>query len=158
MALFGNKKKTEKEKDSKKEEKKEIKKTGKKNTEKSAPSMQDLYAQKESKKSTSTTTTNKSKKGTGNAYKILIKPVVTEKATNLVAENKYAFVVANDANKIEIAKSVKAIYDVDVLDVNIIRVNGKKVTRGRIRGKRNDFKKAVVTIAKGQSLSLYEGV
>jgi large subunit ribosomal protein L23 len=163
MALFGNKKKTGEEKDSNKEEKKDVKKVSKKTTEKSAPSMQDLYAEKETKKTTSTTDTKNtksktSKKSTGNAYKVLVKPVVTEKATNLVTDNKYAFVVGNRANKIEIAKSVKAIYGVDVLDVNIIRVNGKKVTRGRIRGKRNDYKKAIVTIKKGQSISLYEGV
>lgn len=159
MALFGNKKNTDKEKDSKKEEKKDAKKVSKKTTEKSAPSMKDLYESKETKKSSTTDNTKtKSKKSTGNAYKVLIKPVVTEKATNLVADDKYAFVVDNGANKIEVAKSVKAIYDVDVLDVNIIRVNGKKVTRGRIRGKRNDYKKAIVTVKKGQSISLYEGV
>ena len=89
---------------------------------------------------------------------ILVKPLVTEKAAHLAEANKYAFIVKLDANKILVAKEVAAIYGVKVESVNLIRMKGKKVSRGKIRGQRSDFKKAIVTLAKGQTIKLYEGV
>lgn len=152
MAIFGNKKTTE-DKDEKKEVKKVAEKVADKKTD---PSMEDLYAEKTTKKSS--TSAKSSKKNTGNAYRVLVKPVVTEKATTLVSEDKYAFIVAKKTNKIEIAKAVNNVYGVDVESVNVINMIGKKVSRGKIKGKRSDFKKAIVTIKKGQSINLYEGV
>ncbi len=160
MAIFGNKKKTGDEKDSQKEvsEKKTDKKTVKKDTKKTEEtSMKDLYQEKDSKKG-SGSKAKKTKQNSSIAYKVLVKPLVTEKATNLVAENKYAFVVALNTNKLEVAKAVKSVYGVDVEGVNIIKMKGKRVSRGRIRGQRSDFKKAIVTLKKGQSINLYEGV
>jgi len=94
----------------------------------------------------------------GNAYKILIKPLVTEKVSNLGALNKYVFAVAGDANKIEIAKAIKEIYGIKPTSVNVIKMLGKKARYGKISGKRKDWKKAIITLPKGESIKIYEGV
>ena len=88
----------------------------------------------------------------------LVKPLITEKATHLASENKYVFVVSTKANKIEVAKAVQAVYGVKPVDVNIVNMKGKRVSRGKIRGQRKDWKKAIVTLAKGQEIKIYEGV
>jgi large subunit ribosomal protein L23 len=95
---------------------------------------------------------------TGLAYKILVKPLITEKATNLVSLNKYAFRVASKANKIEIKKAIKSLYGLEPLSVNIINERGKRVTSGRISGKKSNWKKAIITLKKGDKLDIYEGV
>lgn len=92
------------------------------------------------------------------AYHILIKPLITEKATNLAAHNKYGFIVSNDANKIQITSAIESVYGVKAVKVNVISVIGKRVARGKVRGKRKDYKKAIVTLKKGDSIKLYEGV
>lgn len=127
----------------------------------SAPvgSMKDLYsgetqASKKSGASKKSTVSTKYQR----AHEILIKPLVTEKATNLSTLNQYVFMVATSANKIEVAKAISAVYHVKPLSINLINVKGKKVTRGRIRGVRKDWKKAVVTLAAGQTIKMYEGV
>jgi large subunit ribosomal protein L23 len=164
MALFGAKK-TQDNQDEQSDKKqdsqaKTVKKAVKKenpsldNTEKS---MKDLYAEEATKK------TGRSKKNTSTsnfdgAFRTLVKPLVTEKATELSAQNKYAFVVNTVANKIEVAKAVYAVYGVKPLNVNIISMKGKTLTRGRIKGKRKDWKKAIVTLKKGESIKIYEGV
>jgi large subunit ribosomal protein L23 len=94
----------------------------------------------------------------GQAYKILAKPLVTEKVSNLGALNKYVFAVAVSANKIEIAKAVKEIYGIKPVSVNIINKTGKKARYGRVGGKRKDWKKAIVTLPAGQTIKVYEGV
>ena len=78
------------------------------------------------------------------AREIIIRPLITEKSTTLMAEGKYVFEVAKAANKIEIAKAVSEILKVKVADVNTINVEGKKKRMGRFVGKRSDFKKAIV--------------
>ena len=93
-----------------------------------------------------------------NAYKVLVKPLVTEKATNLGSESKYVFVVQNSANKIEISKAVNSIYGINPISVNIIKTKGKKKRHGKTTGKRKDWKKAIVTLPKGKSINVYEGV
>lgn len=124
-----------------------------------APSMKDLY----SGETQVVKKAGASKKSTVNvkyqrAHEILIKPLVTEKATNLSTHNQYVFMVASGANKIEIAKAVSSVYHVKPLSINLVNVKGKKVTRGRIRGVRKDWKKAIVTLAAGQTIKMYEGV
>jgi len=94
----------------------------------------------------------------GNAYKILIKPLVTEKVSNLGVLNKYVFAVAPGANKIEVAKAVKEVYGIKPLGVNMIKLEGKKARYGRSVGKRKDWKKAIVTLPVGQTIKVYEGV
>lgn len=130
-------------------------------------SMKELYSEKEDKKtkeveSVSKKTTavkeRKEKRKFGNAYKILLKPLVTEKAANLGTENKYVFAVASKANKVEIAKAVKEVYGIKPISVNIIKMSGKNVRSGRIIGKRKDWKKAIIALPKGESIKVYEGV
>lgn len=94
----------------------------------------------------------------GNAYKVLVKPLVTEKVSNLGVLNKYIFAVALSANKIEVAKAIKEIYGVKPVGVNIINMQGKKARYGRISGRRKDWKKAIVTLPKGETIKVYEGV
>ena len=132
-------------------EKKPVKKPAVKKEEKS---MKDLYSDSAPVKAGKGKEVAKSV----SAYRILVKPMITEKAAHLGTENKYVFMVALDANKIEVAKAVASVYGVKVEKVNLIRCEGKTVTRGRIKGKRKDFKKAIVTLAKGNSISIYEGV
>lgn len=98
------------------------------------------------------------KDDTGLAYKILVKPLITEKATNLVSLNKYAFKVATKANKIEIKKAIKSLYGFEPISINIINERGKRLTSGRIAGKKSNWKKAIVTLKQGDKLDLYEGV
>lgn len=122
-----------------------------------AKSMKDLYG------ASATTKVKDAKKGNlraayGDAYRILIKPLVTEKVSNLGALNKYVFAVAGGANKIEIAKAVKEIYGVKPVGVNIIKMLGKKARYGKISGKRKDWKKAIVTLPKDETIKIYEGV
>lgn len=92
------------------------------------------------------------------AFKILIKPLITEKATALVSQNKYAFKVAPRANKVNIKKAISNLYGVEPLAVNIINERGKRVTYGRIRGKKSNWKKAIVTLKPGDKIEIYEGV
>lgn len=158
MAIFGAKK-TTKEEDKKKAAKPEAKAAKKKETVKKekAATMQDLYAGGETAVKTATAKTAQSSKHDV-SYRVLVKPLITEKATNLVSENKYVFVVSANANKIEVARAINTLYGIKPLRVNLANVKGKKVTRGRIKGQRSDWRKAIVTLAKGQTIKIYEGV
>lgn len=84
------------------------------------------------------------KEGGERAYKILIRPLITEKATTLVGQNKYAFQVANNANKIEIKKAVKDLYGFDPVAINIINERGNKIIYGRVRGKTSKWKRRLL--------------
>ena len=91
-------------------------------------------------------------------YDALLSPVITEKATLLSEQNKVVFRVANDATKDEIAAAVEALFKVNVTKVNTLVVKGKtKRFRGR-PGRRSDVKKAVVTLAEGQSIDITTGL
>ena len=92
------------------------------------------------------------------AYNVIVKPVVTEKSTTLSENNQIVFLVNINSNKIDIKKSIELIYGVKVSSVNIIRVKGKtKVFKGEV-GKRSDYKKAIISLPKGQSIDLTLGV
>lgn len=121
-------------------------------------SMQELYAEAGAEKKTTRTKKTASTSRYDGAFRVLVKPLITEKATELNVQNKYAFVVSTAANKIEVAKAIYAVYGVKPASVNIISMQGKVVTRGRIRGQRKDWKKAIVTLKKGESIKIYEGV
>lgn len=88
------------------------------------------------------------------SYKIIKSPHVSEKASNVSVGGQYIFKVANVANKIEIKKAVKKLYKVDVEGVNIIYIPSKKRQVGRHRGKKSGYKKAVVTLKKGQTIEI----
>jgi large subunit ribosomal protein L23 len=84
---------------------------------------------------------------------------VTEKGSKLrEVGNKYLFSVARDANRIEIKRAVEEIFRVKVKDVRTIVMHGKVKRMGIFAGKRPDWKKAVVTLAEGQSIDLFEQV
>ena len=93
-----------------------------------------------------------------NPRDILIRPLITERTNDLMADNKYTFVVAKKANKIEIQKAVEQIFKVKVLDVNTINVLGKTKRMGKTSGKRPDYKKAIVKLAPGEVIEFFEGV
>ena len=82
------------------------------------------------------------------ARDILIKPLVTEKTTALMEERKYTFRVPLAATKVEIRQAVEQIFKVKVQAVNTMRYEGKMKRLGRTQGRRSDWKKAIVTIAK----------
>ncbi len=90
---------------------------------------------------------------------VLVRPMITEKATRLGGENKYAFQVRNHANKVQIKEAVEKGFNVKVAAVNVMNMKGKPQ---RVRGNRikhsSDWKKAVVTLAAGDKLELFEGV
>lgn len=91
---------------------------------------------------------------------ILVKPVVSEKATTQAGvSNKFHFIVSVDANKIEIKKAVEARFDVKVARVHTLNVEGKtriqQTKTGRFSGKKADTKKAIVTLKDGFSLDVY---
>ena len=77
---------------------------------------------------------------------IIMAPVVTEKSNDLLQEGKYTFKVNKKATKVEIAKAVEKLFEVKVLKVNTIHVNGKKKRVGYHVGRTSDWKKAIVTI------------
>ena len=83
-----------------------------------------------------------------NPRDILIRPIITEKTSQMMQENKYTFQVPLDANKVEIRQAVEAIFKVKVLNVNTIRVLGKTKRMGKYVGKRSDYKKAIVKLEK----------
>jgi large subunit ribosomal protein L23 len=92
------------------------------------------------------------------AYNVIVKPLVTEKSTTLSENNQIVFLVNINSNKIDIKKSIEIIYGVKVSSVNVIRVKGKtKVFKGKV-GKRSDYKKAIISLPKGQSIDLSLGV
>ena len=111
----------------------------------------------------------------------IIKPIVTEKMTKITdkssvertykvkgqertkkAEIKYGFIVKPQANKIEIAKEVEAQYNVTVENVNTLRYAGKRSSRytkaGLVRGQKNAFKKAIVTLKEGDTIDFYSNI
>ena len=93
------------------------------------------------------------------AQDIILAPVITEKSMMGIAERKYTFKVATDANKIEIAKAVEELFGVDVAKVNTISVRGRFKRMGRTAGYRSDWKKAIVTLAEGsKTIEFFEGM
>ncbi len=126
-----------------------------------AKSMKDLYSG--SGKAPVKTTDKEGKsvkqiKKFGYADRIIIKPLVTEKAANLGMLNQYVFEAAPKANKIEIAKAINEIYGIMPKSVNIVKMKGKNLRYGRHTGKRRDWKKAIITLPQGKTINIYEGV
>jgi large subunit ribosomal protein L23 len=94
---------------------------------------------------------------------ILIKPIVTEKMTAQGEDfNRYGFVVAKDANKLQIKKAVEELYDVKVAEVNTMRYSGKRKQRytksGISVGRTSSYKKAVVTLVEGETIDFYSNI
>ena len=92
------------------------------------------------------------------SYKIILKPIVTEKATKLSEYNKVVFEVAYKSNKNEIKGAVEKLFSVKVKSVNIINIKGKLKRFKGVLGKRNDIKKAVITLEEGNTIDISAGV
>jgi large subunit ribosomal protein L23 len=90
---------------------------------------------------------------------VIIRPVVSEKSYALLDQGVYTFVVAPDANKVEIRHAVEAIFGVNVVNVNTLNRPGKRKRNRKQQtfGKRPDTKRAIVTLAPGQSIPIFEG-
>jgi len=92
-------------------------------------------------------------------YFVIKRPIITEKST--IArdeENKYFFEVDRSVNKIEITKAVEKLFKVKVLNVSTMNMLGKKKRMGKVAGKKRDWKKAIVALAPGDRIEIYEGV
>ncbi len=93
------------------------------------------------------------------ARDIIIAPVITEKAVAALSEKKYTFRVKKDANKIEIAKAVEEIFDVNVAKVNTINMKGHLRRMGRNEGYTSDWKKAIVTLKPdSKTIEFFDGM
>jgi large subunit ribosomal protein L23 len=91
-------------------------------------------------------------------YDVILSPVITEKATKVSEHNQVTFRVRTDANKLEIKAAIEGVFGVKVMKVNTILVKGKsKMFRGR-PGQRSDYKKAIVSLAEGQSIDVTTGI
>ena len=94
----------------------------------------------------------------------IIKPLVTEKMTKITDKrpNRYGFVVRPEADKFQIKKEIEGLYNVTVVDVNTMRYAGKRSRRytkaGLIKGQKNSFKKAVVTLKEGETIDFYSNI
>jgi large subunit ribosomal protein L23 len=90
---------------------------------------------------------------------VIVRPVVTERSTELADDaGKYTFIVNKDANKIEIKNAVESLFDVKVRDVRTANYRGKWRRVGQSYGQKAAYKKAVVTLAEGQRIDVYEGI
>lgn len=94
-----------------------------------------------------------------NEYDIIRGPVITEKTTlQKDLNNQVAFKVDKGANRVEIKDAVEKIFNTKVKQVRTLQVKGKVKRRGKIIGKRNNWKKAIVTLIPGQKINFFEGV
>jgi large subunit ribosomal protein L23 len=91
------------------------------------------------------------------ARDIIIAPIVSEKSYALAERGKYTFLVSPKATKLDVRRAVEQIWKVRVQSVNTIRRRGKPVRRHWVRGKRPDARRAVVTLAPGEKIAIFEG-
>ncbi len=87
---------------------------------------------------------------------IILRPVISEKTYGLLDENKYTFIVDPRANKTQIKQAIETIFDVDVVSVNTMNRAGKRKRRGWVVGTRPDVKRAIVTVAPGDEIELFD--
>ena len=91
------------------------------------------------------------------ARQILLAPVVSEKSYSLIEVGKYSFKVHPDAHKTQVRQAVEEIFGVRVVAVNVVKVRPKPKRRGMFRGTRPGWKKAVVQLAEGEKIEIFEG-
>ena len=94
-----------------------------------------------------------------NSHDIIVKPIISEKSMDQMADKKYTFEVAKGANKIEIKKAVEEIFGVKVISITTSTVKGKIKRRGATSGKRADWKKATVRLSQdSKTIEFFEGL
>jgi large subunit ribosomal protein L23 len=91
-------------------------------------------------------------------YEVIVRPLITEKATMLAGDHKYAFEVDRRANKPQIREAVEKAFNVEVVNVHTMNVRGKTRRVGRRVTHTRNWKKAIVTLAEGESIQIFEGV
>lgn len=89
---------------------------------------------------------------------VIRRPLVTEKSAQMASQGQYAFEVERHANKIQVRDAIRSMYGITPTSVNMLTQEGKKVRSGRTRGQRKGWKKAIVTLPKGKTIEVYEGV
>lgn len=93
------------------------------------------------------------------AHDIIIEPVVTEHSMDMMAERKYTFKVAKNANKIQIAKAIEEIFGVSVMKVTTMNMEGKKKRMGANEGRRASYKKAIVKLTEdSKTIEFFDGI
>lgn len=107
----------------------------------------------DTKKTTKTSVANASF-----SHKVLLKPVISEKAATAEQSGKYTFAVKSDSNKYQVKEAIKETYGIMPKKVRIMNVEGKRTSFGRRTGKRSDWKKAIVELPKGKTINIHEGV
>ena len=88
---------------------------------------------------------------------VLIAPVVSEKSYSLISDRKYTFRVHENAHKTQIRQAVEQLFEVEVANVNVIKVQSKPKRRGMTRGRRPGWKKAIVQLKEGHEIEIFEG-
>ena len=91
------------------------------------------------------------------SYDIIIRPIITEKSSRMMSQNKYSFEVLKGANKIEIRRAVEEVFKVKVSSVHTISVHSKPKRMGRFIGRSRAWKKAIVTLLPGQRIEFFDG-
>ena len=86
---------------------------------------------------------------------VILRPIISERSYDLINDNRYTFEVAKQANKVEIGQAVETIFGVTVLNVNTMNVSGKPKRLRYAKGMTRSWKKAIVTIADGQSIEAF---
>jgi large subunit ribosomal protein L23 len=88
---------------------------------------------------------------------VLLAPVVSEKSYSLITDRKYTFKVHKDAHKTQVRQAVEELFDVHVVNVNILKVQSKPKRRGYSKGTRPGWKKAIVQVREGDQIEIFEG-
>ena len=91
-------------------------------------------------------------------YEVLRRPLITEKSTDLQVQNKYAFEIAEEANKPQVKQAVEQAFKVKVIGVNVVAMPGKTRRVGRRQIQTRPWKKAIVTLQAGDKIEFFEGV
>lgn len=97
-------------------------------------------------------------KAHGQAYKHLLRPLITEKSALLGSYNQYVFEVDYNSNKTEIKKAIHNLYGVKPIKINLIKMAGKKVRYGKSSGVTKNWKKAIILLKSDDKINVYEGV
>ena len=88
---------------------------------------------------------------------VLLRPVVSEKSYEQITQNRYTFKVHQDAHKTQVRQAVEQLFDVKVVNVNIVKVQPKPKRRGLTKGERQGWKKAVVQLKPGETIEVFQG-
>lgn len=109
-------------------------------------------------KSSKKTKAKKLKTDTRRAYRVLLRPIISEKGAMLATDNTYLFEVAKNASRQDVANAVDSVYAIMPIKVRLVNVSGKSRQQRNVKGRTADWKKAMVTLPEGKKIDLYEGV